>query len=100
MTTIDVSDLDLYQLILELWDNMKPASFFNDAFFNAGFSLPSKPTRKQIDQTMDDGYIDYLAGRCIKTDFSDLTRVSTRLYNRDAGDGKFESIVAKLRQQS
>ena len=40
---------------------------------------------------------DYYCGRPIKTDLTDLTRINTELYNRDAGDNKFEDIVAKLR---
>jgi hypothetical protein len=43
-------------------------------------------------------YIDYLNGRCIKTNFSDLTKVGSRLYNRDAGENAFEKIVQQIRE--
>lgn len=99
MTTIDVSDLDQYSLIKALWRNMKPASFFNSfTAMAAGLTPPSEPSNDEIDRTFHSGkYIDYLAGRCIKTDFGDTTQVNTRLYNRDAGEGAFEKIVASLR---
>ncbi len=99
MTTIDVSDLDQYRLIKALWSNMKPASFFNSfTAMTAGLTPPNEPSNEEIDRTFQSGkYIDYLAGRCIKTDFNDLTSVNTRLYNRDAGEGAFERIVESLR---
>ena len=95
MSTIDVSDLNLHGLILALWKNMKPAAFFR---FAPSALIPSEPSREEIDQALKSKYgIDYLGGRCIKTNFSDLTKVDTRLYNRDAGEGAFERIVAQLR---
>lgn len=92
MGKIDISDVDVCSLVRELWKNMTPASFF----LYSGMTPPSAPSDNQIMEAVSHGYIDYLAGRCIKTDFSTKT-VNTDLYNRDAGAGAFEKIVQKLR---
>jgi hypothetical protein len=95
MTTIDISDLDLNIVLKELWKNMTPAAFFR---FN-NVKPPTEPSDLEIaKQLQHSKYIDYLSGRCIKTDFSDLTKVDTRLYNRDTGPNAFENIVSKLRK--
>lgn len=97
MSTVDISDLDLVVLIKALWNNMQPAAFFRFA----PISPPPKPSSEEIMETLKSTryYLDYLNGRCIKTDFSDLTKVNTRLYNRDAGDGAFERIISELRNK-
>lgn len=92
--SIDISDLDLPSLIQELWLNMTPAAFFE----THSISPPSQPSLYDISLALSKSkYIDYLAGRCIKTDFSDLTNVYTFMYNRGSGPNAFENIVAKLR---
>ena len=94
MSVVDISNVDLVVLIKALWNNMKPAAFFT----MSGIPSPSGPSEQEVlDHLKRDKYIDYLNGRCIKTDFSDLTKVSTRMYNRDAGEGAFEKIVNQLR---
>jgi hypothetical protein len=90
---IDISDLDLNVVIKELWRNMAPAAFF---MFN-NVRPPNEPSDQEISEHLQHSkYIDYLAGRGIKTDFSDLRKVDTRWYNRDAGPDAFEKIVSKL----
>ncbi len=94
MSYIDISDLDICLVIKALWNNMEPASFFR----YSGIKPPPEPSADDIMSQLENSkYIDYLNGRCIKTDFSDLTKVDTRLYNRDAGNNAFENIVAQLR---
>jgi hypothetical protein len=95
MGIIDVSDIDIYTLILALWEDACIASFFA-----ANFMTPTlKPSIQEIDRILEHSkYIDYLAGRCFKTDFSDMSKVKTDMYNRDAGPDKFENIVKKLYQ--
>jgi hypothetical protein len=96
MSTIDISDLNLPELIQDLWSSMKPAAFFNQS----GIRPPQQPSKEEISRVLaHDKYIDYLNGRCIKTNFSDLTTVDTYLYNRDAGNNMFENIVNKRRDQ-
>ncbi len=41
-------------------------------------------------------YVDYFAGRPIKVDFSG-DEIDPRLYDRDAGDGAAERVIATLR---
>lgn len=95
METIDISDLNVHDVILALWKNMEPASFF---MFNPGVKVPGQPSRAKVDEYLARSkYIDYLEGRAIKADFGDLTKVRTFLYNRDGGQGAFERIVADLR---
>ena len=92
MGFVDLSQIDLYTLIIALWRNMKVAAFFG----NMHRLAPPEPTKAQIDEALEYGHIDYLNGRCIKTDFSDLKRVDTSMYNLDAGPNAFEDIVAKI----
>lgn len=102
MSTIDISDINLVELITALWRKQIVASFFQsfDAR-RAGLSPPRQPSEDDILKSLNSQYkyIDYLAGRAIKTDFSDLQHVNTALYNRDAGAGVFEAIVDYLRKK-
>lgn len=94
MPIVDVSDLDRNALILALWQHMKPASFFSFS----GVRPPSQPSHAQIEEALgSDMKLDYLAGRCIKTDFSNMKAVDTHWYDRDAGSGAFERVAASLR---
>lgn len=44
-----------------------------------------------------DYYVGYFCGAFFNLNFRDLTRVDSKFYNRDNGDGKFEAIVARLK---
>ncbi|CAH6419886.1 Hypothetical protein HVR_LOCUS962 [uncultured virus] len=99
MLTLDVSDIDIYTLLRALWKNSKPACFF--AMIQV--AAPEEPSNEEIDNIfaeslrfMKEGCIDYLAGRCIKTNFKDLTKVNPEQYNRCNGNGAFERIVHEL----
>ena len=86
--SIDISDLNIKDLLKELWENTTTASFF--VFYNVTpppYQEPEKYNR----------YFDYHCGRPIKTDFTNLSDVYTGGYNRNAGDNAFEEIVLKLR---
>jgi hypothetical protein len=89
---LDISDLDKVELLRQLWLNMPPASFFA----MSGRTPP--PFNEKLAKSAVLKYIDYFEGRCIKTDLS-YNVVDTRSYNRDAGEGKFEAIVAEMRQR-
>jgi hypothetical protein len=58
---------------------------------------PGAPSDDDIEVAMYNGYIDYLNGRCLKTHFTDMASIDPFLYDRDAGTGKFASIVEQLR---
>ena len=101
MSTVDVSDLNIHELIKALWRNRQPAAFFNtfDAM-RGGAKPPPEPTNQEIDNALQNPYgIDYLNGRGIKVDFKNRHAVNSRLYNRDAGEGEFERIVASMRSK-
>lgn len=85
---IDISDLDRKQLLKELWLNTITASFF---MYNNITPPPYEEPEKY------DIVFDYHCGRPIKTDFTDMTSIETRGYNRNAGAKKFEYVVAMLR---
>lgn len=97
MSSVNISDLNLHTVILALWRNMEPASFFT----LSGLTPPGKPSHDEIDAQLGKyKSLDYLAGRCIKTNFSNLEKVNTYGYNRDAGDGAFERIVDEIRRNN
>lgn len=93
---MDISDLDVHEVIAELWRRSHPAGFFIVTRIHA----PQTLDRAIIaDHLANDKYIDYLEGRCIKIDFSNLTRVDPHLYDRDMGPGAFAAVVAYLRNK-
>jgi len=94
MSYINISNLRIHLVIKALWNNMKPASFYQFS----GMPSPQEPSDDEIDRELSSrrGYIDYIAGRCIKIDFSDLTKIDPRLYDRDAGEGAFKRIISEL----
>ena len=86
--SINISDIDIKVLFKKLWESTITASFYKYSnTLSASFSEPEKY----------DAYFDYHCGKPMKLDLRDLSSVSTRLYNRDAGDGVFEKIVKELR---
>jgi hypothetical protein len=90
MTTINIKNLNKVELLEKLWENQIIAGFFT---FNA-VAAPQFD-KKQAENAVTD-HIDYFCGRAIKTDIS-KDEVVTYLYDRDAGQGKFESIVRAMR---
>lgn len=95
MFFIDISDLDLYNVIKALWNSAYP----NPIYRFSGTVPPGEPDNNEIDNTLRrfNGYIDYIAGRPLKVDFNNLKQIDPRLYNRDAGDGAFQKVISKLR---
>jgi hypothetical protein len=86
--SIDISDL--CPIIKALWRNTKPVLFYP--------CYLKEPSDQYILDTLSRSeYIDYISGRYIGIDFSDLTIVNTEEYNRNNGNNAFENIVAKLR---
>jgi hypothetical protein len=94
MTSFDVSDMNRNMLIRMLWENMPVDAFFS----NAGLGYPLPPSKEDIENWIEDGYIDYLNGRYIKIDFKDMKKVDSREYDQIAGHGTFEKNVKQLRE--
>lgn len=91
---IDISGIDKATLLLCLAAGQIPASFFTTTGVQPPFS--SRATAEGA-LKQEQGYIDYFGGRAIKTDLSD-EKVCPRLYDRDAGEGKFAEIVKGLKK--
>ena len=82
----DIKGIDKESLLEALWTHAKPASFsgrLSPPFDHAGAKQACK------------AYIDYYAGRCIKTDISG-DKVDPSLYDREYGIGSFASVVTSL----
>ena len=91
MDYIDISDLDIRILLHMLWDCTITASFYK-------YNNIEPPSYTEPDKYYK--YFDYHCGRPIKTDFTDMTKVLYKGYDRDAGDGTFLKIVYVMRNNS
>lgn len=89
--SVDISGLDKVELLRALWTRMAPAAFFS---FNPSVKPPHFDEAQAQKAVL--SYVDYFCGRCIKADLRSNT-ASPHLYDRDAGDGAFASVVAALR---
>lgn len=89
MNSIDISDLDIRELLHVLWECTITASFFRlNNIEPPSYTEPDKYYK----------YFDYHCGRPIKTDFSDMKNVMYIGYDRDAGNGTFLKIVKVMRE--
>ena len=89
---VDCEGVDRVTLLQELWRNSSTASFFSFA----PISAPSEPPHEEFKQSAT-GYVDYFAGRVIKTDFSEFPNLDPWGYDRDNGVGAMQKIVDKLK---
>ena len=93
---IDVSHLDLCELIEKLWYNVKPSRFC----YSCKWEPQETITREEIQEALNfRPFINHLCGRYIKVDFYDLKHVATRMYNQMAGERAFEKIVGELNEK-
>jgi len=91
MSKISIQGLDKVKLLEYLWRAQNRASFFTfHPEKDPGFDM-------ELAKSAVTTYIDYFQGRAIKADLSADT-VDPWLYDRDAGAGKFESIVKCFNQ--
>ena len=90
MSQLDISGLDKVELLRRLHRGQSVAGFYAG---NPSFAPPFNAATAE-DAVKD--YIDYFCGRCIKTDISG-DDVNPRMYDRDAGAGKFAQIVKEMR---
>ena len=89
----DISGLDKVELLSQLWQNNKPASFFK----TTTLVMPPSFDRKRAEAAVTEDYIDYFCGRCIKCDLSGDT-VNPWGYDRDMGQGSFDRVVSRMRE--
>ena len=93
-SSIDIAGLDKSTVLNRLWQHSKTASFFSTGGISA-----SPLSIQKLKNALKDGYVDYLCGRVIKTDFSG-SALSPYLYDRDNGQGAMSRIIDDLRQES
>ena len=96
---VDISGLDTVELLRRLWENAKPARFFDSFDAQVAGRTPPGWDEAEARKALKHRKIDYLLGRCIKTDF-DSNFINPRLYDRDWGVGKFQSIADQLRKDA
>lgn len=91
---MDISKLDKAKLLQALYEQAQPQG---QGYLQYSSSPLSYEEAKSILERQR-GHIDYLHGRVMKVDLSGDT-FSTRLYNRDNGQGAAESIVQRLQSE-
>jgi hypothetical protein len=93
---VDVTGIDRKKLLKALWENAKPAAFYDSGLLPP----PTFNLDKAMHSVRRDGYVDYVCGRCIKTDlFDERTNViNPDGYDREYGQGAFQRVVASLRK--
>jgi len=90
---VDIKGIDKVEILKHLWDNSKPASFYNKY-------CPIAPPRFDYEESMEAVKmpIDYFRGRLIKCDLS-KDSVDPSRYDQDFGTGKFQQIINQIKQQ-
>jgi hypothetical protein len=94
-TTIDISMFNTDNLKLTLFYGLINQSLGGTRFATYDATLPQ---HSEILESIKRGYIDRYNGRVFKSDISEDV-FYPRLYNRDNGQGKAESIVKNIRSQ-
>ena len=88
---IDIKGLDKAKVLVALHRGTRPLGL--------GVLSDREVTEAEADAVRaigDDGYVDYFAGRPIKVDFRG-DEIDPRMYDRDAGSGAAERVIASLR---
>lgn len=70
-------------------------AFVAPAAIMFGSAGPAQLSQERAEAYVAQGYIDYCDGRGIKIDFS-KDELDTRLYDRDAGEGRGEAIIRRV----
>lgn len=91
---IDIRGVDRFALLKQLWLQQKPAIFFS---MNPSVKIPEW---NDVDarEALNGGYIDYLKGRCIKTDLS-TDFIDPYQYNWGRGP-TFEEALYAVKEKS
>lgn len=89
---VDISGLDKVEVLRALYAKSKDLGMGRLAF------VPGDLDYNEAKEILDSqrGYVDYLKGRVMKVDLKGDT-LSTRMFNRDNGDGAAEAIIKNLR---
>jgi hypothetical protein len=95
MNVHDCSDVRPAALLAELVNSTAPLRM---GFFAAQQSPQQMTEEDAAEELASSLRVDYVRGLPIKTDFSDMTAVSSRLYDRDAGEGAFLAALERVRR--
>lgn len=95
MSVHDCSDVRPAALLAELVNSAAPLRMGFFAAQNSPQQMTEEDAAKELAASL---RVDYVRGRPIKTDFSDMTAVSSRLYDRDAGEGAFLAALERVRR--
>lgn len=95
MAVYDCSDVRAGALLAELVNSAKPLGMGFFAVASAAQQMTEEDASRELAISL---RTDYVRGRPIKTDFTDMTAVSSRLYDRDAGQGAFLAALERVRR--
>jgi hypothetical protein len=90
---IDISGLDKVEVLRALYAKSKVLDMGRLAFVSGDLDYSEAKEILECQR----GYVDYLKGRVMKVDLSRDT-LSTRMFNRDNGDGAAEAVIKNLRE--
>lgn len=98
METVNISGLNKIDLLKALWENSKPAAYF-EHMVKTPPEFNVKEAAQALDQNLNSHFeVDYLSGRLIKCDFRN-DEVSPKSYDKQFGSGSFKRVVDKLRKE-
>lgn len=96
MDEINIEGIDRASLIAELHNGASPLGM---GWLHAKPAMTAEQVAEQLGErlTEEEIYLDYFNGRPLKVAIGKTT-MTTRLYDRDAGQGRAAEIVAALRK--
>ncbi|AGC02410.1 hypothetical protein H012_gp038 [Acanthamoeba polyphaga moumouvirus] len=103
MSKIDISDLDQCEVVRKLWHRQRINSHFPIDYSTR--KPYSEPTCEEVFKELThNNKIDYINGRCIKIDFTNLEEVDTSPYNSkdgcNTGENAFEEVIKSIRYRN
>lgn len=90
---VNIEGLKKADVLVALYNNSKPLGMGILQFRNE--DMVTEEAEELLKQMT---YFDYLKGRVMKLDLSSDVEFSERLYDRDNGEGKAQSIINALRK--
>jgi len=89
----NIAGVDRLKLLKALWDQQEPA-----IFFSINNMKPPQWNETEAKEDLENGYIDYCLGRCIKTDLS-LDEIDSKSYDHRGRGPLFETALNKVKHQ-
>ena len=89
---INIEGLNKAEVLMTLYNNSRPLGMGFLQYTSEGMDMGQ--AQELLNETT---YFDYLYGRVMKVGLESDIEFDGRLYNRDNGEGKAESLVQSLR---